>query len=117
MKGFCFLNNDNKTKDYIKLTVDALKQNKNLITVDNQIQAKELQIHCSRSDDWDKEKLMYDWITKNAEAFRIYLNTIKIISLVLICENKDADMIDRCELEALCEKINSNNKLLENIYV
>ena len=117
MSGFCHIENDEKTKHYVKLTIEALKDKKSLLTIDNIIQAHEMDRHCSCSQDWDKNKLVCDWVSSNAKPFRIYLNTIKLISLFIIVEDIDIHSLDSKEFENIREKINKQETLLDCIFI
>ena len=117
MSNFCYIENDSKTKEYVKLTIEALKSNKSLLTTDNLIQAHEIERHCECNSDWDKNKLMCEWVINNGKGFRSYLNTIKLLSLFIMVENIDIDNLDLKQFEELRNKINGHGNLLDCIFI
>ena len=119
MGSFCYLENDVKTKEYIKLTVNHFKykNNESIITLDNEIQLKEIQDHCNNSNGWDKCKLETEWVMENGKKFRYYLNSIKIASMYMIIEGLDIDKLSDEEFDKIRNKINGSSKLLDYIFV
>ncbi len=91
---FSNLDPDNKTYSYLKEYLDFLsrsgnyanKKSGNILSVDNEIQSREIRDHLTRHnidpdrDTPEKNNEVEKWIKENAKPFRMYLSSIKILA-------------------------------------
>lgn len=86
---FCYLENDNKTFDYVKEYLSVLRAGDSPLTLDITIQKREIEAHLIRNAiPSSDQKAITDWIEKNSANFRSYLNSIKMVALFLFYVKK-----------------------------
>jgi len=75
MEKFCKLEKEGKTYEHLCLYFSNFSEGKNIYSIDNEIQKKEMEIHtyCSGKDG-------LDWVKEHAEKERIYLNSVKLLA-------------------------------------
>lgn len=103
---FCKLEHDQKTFLYFKKYIEELTL-KDSVKIDNEIQAKEIEKHCQNNHiPLDNCEEITKWIDSNAEGFRNYLNSIKLIYTVWHCMGHDWEVITWEEFCQIEDKIN-----------
>jgi hypothetical protein len=113
---FCKLEKDEKTFTYLKKYIHDISI-KDSVKIDNDIQMKEIQIHCKLNgiSVHDCNEIT-KWVTENGKQFRNYLNSIKIVYLVWHCLGHDWEDITWDEFCFLEDRINSvKNIILDKI--
>jgi hypothetical protein len=123
---FCFVENEPKAFDIVKqynLRAKACLTEMDKLRVfhqlDNEIQAKEIEAHLyiNHIPEIDGPLEQVRWTSSYGHAFRIYLNTLKIIYISLIATG--CCDIDTMTFEEFCkfkEAINKNKALLDIIH-
>lgn len=94
--SFCYLEKDKKTFEYFKEYLQYLESNtSSCFILDNQIQVREMSEHlCANGYSIDDHGAIIDWVEKNGERFRNYLNTIKLVYVVWKCMGNTWDDIN-----------------------
>ena len=87
MNKFSKLEKDEKTFNHIQLYYDLIVRRTPLIEADLEIQRIELEHHLERCNKEFDATECSDWIGRNAEAFRAYINTLKVFTLFIYMEN------------------------------
>ena len=117
MNIFCTLEKDNKTFNYFKEYLFYLDSN-SILYIDNKIQHNEIINHLKNNGYSDSDTYeITKWINKNAKNFRKYLNTIKLIFIIIKCSNiniNDLSFEQFCKIE---DKINSYSWLSNQIFM
>lgn len=105
---FCILEDDEKTFCLLKKFITCFKQQKDILNLEINLQTKEIKEHLYNNgineNDTD-EKIK--WVNKYGKAFRDYLNTIKIASLIWITNNYKKEFTKK-EFQILLKNINDN---------
>lgn len=113
--NFCILNKETKTYNYMKKYLTFIKDNRGcIISFDNKIQKEELNNHLRINNIKDDRKNIEveNWIYNHAENFRTFLNSIKILALMV--ESDDCSFDKFC---ILVDKYNSiKMSLIDSIY-
>lgn len=86
--NFSFLDNDDKTFLHITEYFNALQNGIKLISIDNILQKREIEIHLNKCKKEQTQEETLKWIEKNAVPFRNYINSLKILSLYLYIHSK-----------------------------
>jgi hypothetical protein len=114
--NFCYLEKDIKNYEYFKRYYELNDTCTEFLKLDNQIQVEEIKKHHrQRCLPQEINVVAYDWIRKNGEKFRHYINTIKIICLVFKCMDKtDITQEEFFEMESRIN--NLKGSCLETIF-
>ena len=94
--SFCYLEKDKKTFEYFKEYLRHLESStSSCFILDNQIQVREMCDHLySNGYTVDDDGAVIEWVKNNAENFRNYLNTIKLVYVVWKCMGNTWDDIN-----------------------
>ena len=87
-KPFCILEKDEKTYKHICEYYDAIVWETPLMAIDSIIQKRELENHLKRTKGTESKEEAQNWIQENAEPFRAYLNSLKLLTLFIFMDNK-----------------------------
>lgn len=111
--AFCILEKDKKTFEYFKQYVRYLEHEDNTcLILDNLLQKNEIQMHLELNGvdaaqlSERKKNEISDWIEKNAQPFRDYLNTIKLVYVVWKCMGRDWKNISWDDYITIGERLN-----------
>lgn len=114
---FCVLEKDAKTFEYFRRYVGCFESGEACMDLDNHIQAEELarhlEVHGFHPGD-TQAKL--DWVTINAAPFREYLNTIKLVYVVLKSQGMDVHGVTKDEFLKVEERLNQMRHCLTSIF-
>jgi len=123
MSLFCRILKERKDYNYFKFYCNIVEEEKSVSDrcqkLDYEIQGKELLKHLEKNKDLIHDRAIeeIDWVCKNAKNFRMYLNTLKLVYVILDCENKDMKNVSWEEFCEVCEKINQlKSSYLDNIF-
>jgi len=121
--SFCFLDNDEKTYNYVQYYYLSIKKGTPLYTIDMEIQRKEIENYLkSRNLDSNDQNAIIEWINNNSPNFRSYLNSIKIIALYIFFMDK-MELInnDKIPYDVFCKAVNLWNEekliLADSIFI
>lgn len=91
----CLLREDEeKSFQYAKMYIDFINDktpNKNIIHIDNLVQYKEIELHLKNKGIKKilGQKESIEWINSNADNFRQYINTLKLLAMILHCDHQE----------------------------
>jgi len=127
MISFSFLETDIKTFNYVQRYLEYIEKNNNdsILKLDNLLQIEEIEKHLELNNIQGKKERNLEsinWIKKYGEKFRIYLNSIKLITLIFL--EKRNNCKKNCErnkitFEVFCDivkVIDSNSELISDIF-
>jgi hypothetical protein len=116
MLKFCLLDDSPKNYEFIRNFISSTSLN--FFKLDNQIQVNEIKYHlglCHIDNKEEANEETLNWIEKNAEGFRLYLDTLHIVFLIWNFIGKDSqDLTYEMYLE-IKEKLNIINKKMGNL--
>lgn len=112
--GFCILEKDKKTFEFLKRYILTLNQNQQTChQLDNHIQAEEIKKHLITNGYTDKNQAeILKWIKNNSQNFRDYLNSIKIAYLVCTCMDRDWNQLTWEDFCLLQDRINAQKAMI-----
>lgn len=117
--NFCYLEKDRKTFEYFKEYLQYLDtSNKNCLYLDNKLQIIEMENHLNRNgyNSNDLEATI-EWVKNNAEGFRSYLNTIKLVYIVWKCMGNNWENFNWESFVKIEDNINNlKSKCLDTIF-
>lgn len=116
---FCILEKDKKTFEYFKYYFDHLEKNNGCYALDNKITFHEIRDHLTLNNIANSNYIdeIEKWIDNNAEAFRVYLNTIKLVYFAWKVLDKDWEDItweEFCRIEDIVNEL--KHKCLDTIF-
>lgn len=123
--NFCILEKDEKTFNYVKRYILAIKKESSehdVEKLDCLIQMEEMKNHLiiNNIPEDKKNNECIRWADENSEKFRIYLNSIKIVSVIFyekIKQNGDIDLNFK-NFESISDTINNLKfKLINTIFL
>lgn len=116
---FALLEKNKKTFLLVQKYIERLGENScSCITLDNNIQMDEIRswLESLASDDRDTEAVN-QWIEKNGQSFRNYLNTIKLIYTIWFCTTDHKRKLSWEEFCLIGDNLNIlKNTCLDSIY-
>jgi hypothetical protein len=120
MLKFCKLEKDVKSFEYTKKYFQMCKNNKtcSLFGLDDVLQNDEIKEHCQKRRTEDallNEEAIY-WIDTYGSGFRIFLNTIKMLVVLIHCSENIPEVLT---WEEFCKYVDTLNKfyfMIETIF-
>lgn len=116
---FCKLEVDKKTFEYLRYYLHEWREHHDLAQIDLEITKKEIEDHIASHNYQDQRSHeVLKWIQENGQAFRSYLNTIKIALLAYhITEHDTTDIAweDFCKLQGRLNEVKED--LLDTVLV
>jgi len=83
---FSLLEKNEKTFEHVKEYFEALEKGIDLFAIDNIIQKRELILHLERHCKESDQQECLNWINENAAKFRNYLNSLRVITLLIFAD-------------------------------
>lgn len=121
---FCNIDDEPKAFEIVKLyhyKTEGIKQEKEkeiLNRIDNELQIKEMQAHLIRNNVVEERQTSekIDWALQHGHSFRIYLNTLKVLCLVLEAHCVDFDDLTFEEFCEIKNRVNQHQAFLNIIH-